>query len=93
MGVLGFDNFLRLRNQDGTEAVFELLDMIEYKDDYYIVLLPDGDDEKEIKILQIEVLPDDREAYVSLRDEATGQAVFQIFMDRNRHLFDFNQPE
>lgn len=93
MGILGFDNFLRLQNQDGTEAVFELLDMIEYDGGYYVVLLPEGEGQRAFKLLQIEVLPDDREAYVSLQSEEVQKEVFRLFVERNPQFFEVALPQ
>ena len=93
MGILGFDNFLRLQNRDGTEAVFELLDMIEYDGSYYVVLLPEGEGQKNFKILQIEILPDDREAYVSLQREEVQKEVFRRFVERNPNFFEVELPQ
>lgn len=87
MGVLGFDNFLRLRKKDKTEKTYELLDMVEYRQGYYAVLLPEGDSQNEVELFQILATDDLNETYAPVEDEKTAKAVFDIFLERNRERF------
>ena len=93
MGILGFDNYVRLKSQDGTEAVFELLDMIEYDGGFYVVLLPEGEGQRAFKVLQIQVLPDNREVYAALQSQEVQKEVFRLFVERNPQFFEVELPQ
>ena len=86
------DNVLILSDENGDEARFEFLDLIEYCGGEYVVLLPDedSDDADEVVILKLEESEnDDEEAYVSVDDEAVLQAVFEIFREKFKDTFNF----
>lgn len=64
---------------------FELLDLIEYSGEEYVVLLPTDDEEEieEVVVLMLEgTLDDGSESYVSVESEQTLQAVFEIFKEK-----------
>ena len=79
----------------GNEVKFEFLDLIDYEDEEYIVLLPiteDGEEEDgEVVILKVEDVDEetDEESYVSVEDEDTLNKVFEIFKERFKDDFDF----
>lgn len=86
------DNVVILSDENGDEARFEFLDLIEYCGGKYVVLLPpeDSDDADEVVILKLEESEnDDEEAYVSVDDEAVLQAVFEIFREKFKDTFNF----
>ena len=77
------DNIIILNDAEGREVEFEFLDLIEYKNEEYVVLLPVDDDADQVVILKIEECDsEDEEAYVSVDDEATLMAVFEIFKEK-----------
>lgn len=86
-------NIVTLNDEDGNEIRFEFLDLIEYNDKEYVVLLPvdeDGEnDDGEVVILQLEDDGEDTESYVSVDDEDVLQAVFDIFRDKFKNEFNF----
>lgn len=85
-----FDNTIVLNDQNGEEVEFEFLDLIEYESDEYVVLLPKDDDAEEVVILKVdETDSEDEEAYTSVDDEDTLNAVFKIFKDRFKDEFNF----
>ena len=97
---LGFDdesNIVVLNDEDGNEIRFEFLDLIEYESEEYVVLLPvdeDGEnDDGEVVILKLEDADSDEESYVSVDDEATLNAVFEIFKDKFKDEFNFTDGE
>lgn len=97
---LGFDdesNIVILNDEDGNEIRFEFLDLIEYESEEYVVLLPvdeDGEnDDGEVVILKLEDADTDEESYVSVDDEATLNAVFEIFKDKFKDEFNFTDGE
>ena len=89
------DNIVILNDEDGNEVKFEFLDLIDFEDEEYIVLLPmteDGEEEEgEVVILKVEDTDEDseEESYVSVEDEDTLNKVFQIFKVRFKDDFDF----
>ena len=72
------DNIVILNDEDGNEVKFEFLDLIDFEDEEYIVLLPmteEGEEEEgEVVILKV---------------EDTLNKVFQIFKERFKDDFDF----
>lgn len=88
MGVLGFENSLRLQRKDGTEGGFELLDLIEYEEGYYVVLLPEADTKRELEVYRLGVLSDGREVYLAENDQVIIQAVLCRFGERNPRIME-----
>lgn len=86
-------NIVVLNDEDGNEIRFEFLDLIEYDSEEYVVLLPvdeDGENEDgEVVILKLEDSETDEESYVSVDDEETLSAVFEIFKDKFKDEFNF----
>jgi len=87
------ENIIILNDDEGNEVKFEFLDLIKYEEEDYVVLLPvpDGDDEdNEVVILKLEETEsDDEESYVSVDDEETLSAVFDIFKEKFKDEFNF----
>lgn len=86
------DNIIVLNDEQGNEAPFEFLDLITYKNEEYVVLLPveDSDEAGEVVILKLaEADNDDEEAYVSVDDDLTLQTVFEIFKEKFKDEFNF----
>ncbi len=89
------DNIIILNDEDGNEAKFEFLDLIELDSEEYVVLLPvvedDEEDEGEVVILKLEDTDEDaqEESYVSVEDEEVLLKVFNIFKEKFKDEFDF----
>ncbi len=83
------DNIIVLNDDDGNEVEFEFLDLIPYRGNEYVVLLPTADDADEVVILQLEEADDETESYISVDNELTLQAVFEIFKERAKDTFNF----
>lgn len=92
-------NIIILNDENGNEVQFEFLDLIEYESEEYVVLLPvveDGDDDDgEVVILKVDDSEDgsDEESYVSVDDEDTLTAVFEIFKEKFKDEFNFTDGE
>ena len=91
-----FDNIVILNDEEGNEVKFEFLDLMEYEDEEYVVLLPvteEGEEEEgEVVILKVEDNDDEEseeESYVSVEDEDTLNKVFEIFKEKFKDDFDF----
>lgn len=86
------DNVIALNDENGDEVEFEFIDLIRYKDNEYVVLLPidDIEDVGEVVILRIEAADsDEEEAYVSVEDDSILNFVFEIFKERHKDDFNF----
>lgn len=87
------DNIIILNDENGNEVKFEFLDFMEYEGEEYIILLPteEGEDNDEVVILKVEDVEDDpdMETYVSIDDEDTLNAVFEMFKEKFKDEFNF----
>ena len=87
------DNIIILNDENGNEVKFEFLDLMEYEGEEYIILLPteEGEDNDEVVILKVEDVEDDpdMETYVSIDDEDTLKAVFEMFKEKFKYEFNF----
>lgn len=83
------DNIIVLNDEDGNEIKFEFLDLVEYENDEYVVLLPEDDESEEVVILRLEEENGENETYSSVEDEAILNAVFAIFKEKNKDEFNF----
>ena len=82
-------SILTLTDENGVDTEFEYLDCIEYEDKEYLVLIPNEEDAEEIVILQIEPVDEETENYISVENEATLNAVYEIFKDRFKDVLTF----
>ena len=85
-------NKVVLNDEDGNEVEFELLDLVEYNGEEYVVMLPCDEtaDDGMVVTLKLEQTDDeDLESYVAVEDEQTLNAVFEIFKERFKEEFTF----
>lgn len=83
------DNIVELTDEDGVTSQFEYQATIEMDGEEYVVLMelpdpdaePDEDDEDTVVILKIDQDAEGEDIYVSVDDEETMQAVFDLFLD------------
>ena len=93
------ENIVTLNDEEGNEVKFEFLDLINYEEEDYVVLLPmtDSEDEEdgEVVILKVEDTDEDseEESYVSVDDEETLMKIFEIFKEKFKDEFDFIDEE
>jgi uncharacterized protein YrzB (UPF0473 family) len=80
---------LVLSDEMGGEAEFEILDLIDYEDKQYAVLLPLDENDTGIVILEMTVIDEDNADYADVEDEAVLNAVFEIFKEDHKDEFDF----
>ena len=89
------DNIVVLNDEEGNEAQFEFLDLVELDDEEYVVLLPvteEGEEEEgEVVILKLEDTDEDseEESYVGVEDEEILNKVFEIFKEKYKDEFNF----
>ena len=88
------ENIIVLNDEEGKEVRFEFLDLIEYDGEEYVVLLPvleEGEEDSgEVVILKLEEAEsEDEESYVSVDDEEVLNTVFQMFKEKFKDEFNF----
>ena len=88
-------NIIILNDENGDEVQFEFLDLIEYEQEEYVVLLPvEEEDSGEVVILKVEETESETEdSYVSVTDEEVLNAVFEIFKEKFKDEFNFTEGE
>lgn len=80
------DRSITFTDECGDEVTFILLDLISYKEDEFIVLIPPN--ENEVIILRIDD-EGEEEAYVSVDDDELLEQLFKIFREKNEDDFIF----
>ena len=94
LGLEEEENIIVLNDENGEEVKFEFLDLIEYEGEEYVVLLPvleEGEEDTgEVVILKLEETEnEDEESYVSVDDEEVLNTVFQMFKEKFKDEFNF----
>lgn len=90
------NNIIILNDEEGKEVQFEFLDLIEYNEEEYVILLPVEETEEagEVVILKVEHTDsEEEESYVGVEDEEELNAVFAIFKDKFKDEFNFIDEE
>lgn len=80
---------ITLNDENGNEVEFEFLDLIPYRQNEYVVLLPIGDSDGQVVILQLKEIDDETEEYVGVENEFVLETVFALFKERNKDFFTF----
>jgi len=82
-----------MKDEDGNDVDFEMLDVIEYEGTEYAFLYPvdDAEAEGELVILKIEAIPgnDEEENYVSVESQELIDKLFEMFKEKHAEEFDF----
>ncbi len=90
-----YTNVITLTDSDGSDADFEVLDIVPYKEHEYVVMLPvdDESDSPEAVILELLEAEEDNEEDMlqGVEDEEILNAVFNLFMEKNADEFQFEQ--
>ena len=80
-------SMLTLTDENGQDVDFEYLDCLEYQGKEYLVLMPEGEDE--IVILEVEPVDEENENYLAVEDEATLNAVYDMFKEKFKDVLTF----
>ena len=62
-------NIIELTDENGNQVYFEFLDLITFRGEDFVVLLPMDESADEVVILKVKSLSDENETYVSIDDE------------------------
>ncbi|MBQ7801363.1 MAG: DUF1292 domain-containing protein [Oscillospiraceae bacterium] len=84
-------SILTLTDENGKDVDFEYLDCIEYLGKEYLVLMPTEELSTEIIILEVEPVDEENENYLSVQDEDTLNAVYEIFKDKYKDVLTFEE--
>ena len=82
-------SIIMLTDENGNDTEFEYLDCIEYEGKEYLVLIPNEEDAEEIVILEIQPVDEETENYISVENEDTLNAVYEIFKERFKDVLTF----
>ncbi len=82
-------SILSLTDEDGNEIELELIDSVDYQGKEYLILLPPEEEAAEVVILEVEPQKDGTESYLTIDDDETLMAVFEIFKERFQDFFTF----
>ena len=80
---------ITLQDEDGKEMECEILDVVEYEGEEYLVLIENVEEAEEVFILKINVIDDETEEYTSIDDEELLNTVFEIFKQKYEGEIDF----
>jgi uncharacterized protein YrzB (UPF0473 family) len=85
------DGIIMLTDENGVDTSYEFLDLISYEGQDYVILLPieEGEDDGAVVILEVHELDEDAEEYASVDDEAVLTAVYNIFKEKYKDYFNF----
>ena len=85
------DNTIILNDEKGNPISFEFLDLVEYENNEYVVLLPKDDSEEVIILLVEDDGNSEEESYSSVEDEQTLNNVFEIFKEKFKDIYNFEE--
>jgi len=83
------DNIIQLNDENGNAVSFEFLDLIEWRQKEYVVLLPLESEDNQVVILQLESTDGEQESYIGVENEFLLETVFALFKERNKDFFNF----
>ena len=84
-------SILTLTDENGQDVNFEYLDCIELDGVEYLVLLPEGEEENEVVILEVEPVDEETENYLSVENEDVLNTVFGIFKEKFKDVLVFEE--
>ncbi|MBE6741094.1 MAG: DUF1292 domain-containing protein [Ruminococcaceae bacterium] len=83
------DNTIILDDEKGNPVSFEFLDLVEYESNEYVVLLPKDDSGEVVILLVKDEENSDEESYTSVDDEKTLNDVFELFKEKHKDEYNF----
>ena len=84
MSEIQDEDIITLTDENGNDVEFLLLDVVEYNNDDYMVMIPLDDEEIQDEVVILKVIREgDEETYSGVEDEDVLNAVFEIFQEQN----------
>lgn len=91
-GVEEEETSVILTDEDGNEVEFEFLDNVEYEGEHYIVMVPVEDVDNGVVIMQLEEgETEEDDALITVVDEIVLDSVYEIFKEKNKDVFEFEE--
>ena len=84
-------NILTLTDENGNDADFEYLDVIEYEGKEYLFLLPVEEESAEVIIMEIEPVDEENENYLAIEDEELLNKVYDVFKEKYKDVLTFEE--
>ena len=81
------DNIITLNDENGNEVEFEFLDLIPYRQNEYVVLLPIGDSDGQVVILQLKEIDDEKHKKLTGHSNKNILAMAQYVASKGVHLW------
>lgn len=86
------DTIIVLTDEDGKDVEFEFLDNVEYEENLYVVMIPVDDEEGGVVIMMLEEgETEEEDSLLTVTDEDVVNAVYEIFKENNKDVFDFEE--
>ena len=82
-------NLRTLPDENGNDANFEYLDVIEYQGKEYLLLLPVDEENAQIVILELEPVDEEHETYLSVTAEDLLNEVYGLFKEKYKDILTF----
>ena len=84
------EHLIDLIDEDGNTVTFEHLDTVQYKGKDYVICIPYDDEEEVVTEVVIFLIKSQEEDCLEqVEDPAVLSAVYDLFRDRNKEMFDF----
>ena len=80
---------ITLEDEEGNEVEFEFLDIVEHEGSEYIVLIENNENADEVVILQVNVIDEETEEYISIENDELLDTVFEKFKKKYEGEIDF----
>lgn len=84
-----YNETITLTDQNGESMTFECLDIIEYQDQEYAVLLS-GDEEIMIFVYEQSAEAEDEAVYYPVEDPKVDEKVYRLFQKKYKDIYDFS---
>ena len=84
-------NILTLTDENGNDADFEYLDVIEYEGKEYLFLLPVEEESADVIIMEIEPVDEENENYLAIEDEELLNKVYDVFKEKYKDVLTFEE--
>ncbi|MBQ9097521.1 MAG: DUF1292 domain-containing protein [Clostridia bacterium] len=86
------DTIIVLTDEDGNDVEFEFLDNVEYEGNLYVVMIPVEDEDAGVVIMLLEEgETEDEDSLLTVTDEDVVEAVYEIFKENNKDVFEFEE--
>ncbi len=83
------NNIIVLTDENGKDASFELLDVIQYNEKEYVVMLPEKDEDGQVFIFEVQETGEEEMSYTPVENLEILESVYNIFKEKFKDEFNF----